>query len=160
MVTVNKNHIDITMVTDEKDELYTETVRFLKKSLSPNHNEYLTIPSPQTETFTIAKPLSPKVVKESYYGYRGFIGREEAESLLVNKTPGCFLVRWSDRANSYVVSFKTSNGITHSSDILKGEGESVNIKASSGRKTFANLREFVDAMIREGDLTYPVPEDE
>ena len=44
-------------------------------------------------------------------GWVGFISREEAEQKLKDKHPGTYLIRWSNNANSYVLSYRLKNSI-------------------------------------------------
>jgi len=52
-------------------------------------------------------------------GYVGVIDRSDAERILRDKNPGCFVVRWSTSSKFYVVSFVQSNkNIIHWGEIM------------------------------------------
>uniref|UniRef100_G3PZ20 Si:ch211-112g6.4 n=2 Tax=Gasterosteus aculeatus TaxID=69293 RepID=G3PZ20_GASAC len=45
--------------------------------------------------------------------FKGFAARRETEDLLSDKAPGCFLIRLSDRAIGYILSYKGSDRCRH-----------------------------------------------
>jgi hypothetical protein len=97
-----------------------------------------------------------------YFGYKGAISRDDAERKLSNKNAGTFLVRWSERANSYVISFKNQQGgISHMADIFKTEdGKGIYVKTEIGKKSFDNLASLLGVMIRDKDILCPIDESE
>jgi hypothetical protein len=91
------------------------------------------------------------------YGYRGCISREEAEALLKDKATGTFLVRWSERANSYVISYVTSSGsATHVADINEQDDGTVSVTTKRGKVYYHTIEEFVSFLQSQGTLSKPI----
>ena len=100
--------------------------------------------------------------KEVYFGYKGSISRDEAERKLSGKAMGTFLVRYSERANSFVISFNNKDGgVSHMADIFREEdGVGIYVKTENGKKQFENLASLLDVMIKDKDVLMPIGESE
>uniref|UniRef100_A0A3B5KG90 SH2 domain-containing protein n=1 Tax=Takifugu rubripes TaxID=31033 RepID=A0A3B5KG90_TAKRU len=55
----------------------------------------------------------PLIVDDGFFPkwFLGFITRKDAEEILREKELGCFLIRLSDKAIAYILSYKTVSGL-------------------------------------------------
>ncbi|TNN35286.1 SH2 domain-containing protein 7 [Liparis tanakae] len=72
--------------------------------------------------------------------FTGFRSRRDSEDLLRDKSPGCFLVRLSDRAVGYILSYRGRDRCRHYVITQSGDGRLV---VSGDRRTHEGLPELV-----------------
>jgi len=101
----------------------------------------------------------PPVEHHSLIGWAGVIERDTAVQKLEHSPKGTFLIRWSSRAQSYVMTLKGSKGVEHIADISPNSetGGITVVKQNGDKRHFANLVEYIDAMKRQQVINTPLP---
>ncbi len=93
--------------------------------------------------------------------YKGSLTRDETERLLLGKYPGTYLVRWSENAKSYVVSFvNNKEAISHMADIREDDSGVITVVTKSGVSKYKSLELFVKDLVKTGQIIEPVPYDD
>lgn len=87
------------------------------------------------------------------------ISREEVEKKLLGHSNGTFVIRWSPRVESFVLSFLSGNKVMHYSDIQIDKEGRVNVKRSDGAwSTFHSSHEYVTDLRKRKIVTNPFME--
>eukprot|EP01119_Soliformovum_irregulare_P010617 TRINITY_DN2621_c0_g1_i1.p1 TRINITY_DN2621_c0_g1~~TRINITY_DN2621_c0_g1_i1.p1 ORF type:complete len:627 (-),score=144.88 TRINITY_DN2621_c0_g1_i1:32-1912(-) len=105
----------------------------------------------------------PPISMHAAIGWVGEIDRIDVVKQLEHLSIGCFMVRWSTRAESYVLSYlgrDSSSGQTrvmHIADIRPCSDGRVKVTTTQGEgNEFENLLAYVNAMREQGNITKPV----
>jgi hypothetical protein len=90
----------------------------------------------------------------------GELGRKEIEEQLSKEEDGTFVIRWSNKAESYVLSYKSSDThqVLHIASIQPtGRGTEISIlRQKEGIKRFSNLLDYITCMQKEGLIKKPL----
>jgi hypothetical protein len=109
---------------------------------------------------TPVDPIVPPAEWRAQLGWQGRISREDAEAKLHVGGAGTYLLRYSDNAKSYVLSFVTKSlGYVHMSSII-GDNGSAKIKVVNNfgkEEQFSNLLTFIESTKRDKIISKPVP---
>jgi len=90
-------------------------------------------------------------------GWCGVIERDAALHILEGTSEGTFLIRWSARAESYVMSVKGKDQhVEHIADIKPDEGGITVVKQNGDKRSFSSLLEYVEAMRKQRLVLKPV----
>jgi len=118
------------------------------------------------EARTVSKPL-PTIPEQSYtppaewqhlIGWCGNISRQQAEQKLKGCLKGTFLLRWSDHAKSYVLSYSKPGPIfVHVARIVPGSNGSVTVETEENVNVpYKNLLEFITHTMNKGIISMPI----
>lgn len=119
--------------------------------------ELPTPPAPKPIPAVQADGITPPNEWFMQLGWCGNIERVEAESRLKNSARGTYLLRWSDRAKSYVLSYSKPPNFVHVAKIVpKNMGELHVETEENVVVTYKNLLEFVNHTKAKGIITNPV----
>lgn len=81
------------------------------------------------------------------------------EKKLTDHPHGTFVIRWSPRVESFVLSFLSGNKVMHYSDIQIDKEGRVNVKRSDGAwSSFHNSQEYVADLRKRKIVTNPLME--
>jgi len=115
-------------------------------------------PSPIVSAQAFLNPIVPPTEHQADLAWFGSISRNEAEGKLLGNPAKTFLVRWSDRAKSYVLSYAESPAkVLHIADIQPWGGVICVKKDNGTTQTFQTLKDYIAAMQEQGVVKFPLP---
>lgn len=158
-----KEFIADDQMDQQKDLDVSETETGEVNDLYNNFRQFIT-----SETYTVPVNCVQSVPREftpnsqDFYliAWVGNLGRTEVESFLEKELDGTFVIRWSQNAQSYVLSYKDSatSQVAHIASIQPTEQGGISIlRQGEGLKPFRNLLEYVNQMKKEKLICNPLP---
>jgi len=91
-----------------------------------------------------------------FCGWAGDLNRQEAEDILKGKDDKTFLVRWSARPKSYVLSYVAGVHFDHIAHIKPVDGRLRVSKTDNSVSVFKNLEEYIEKMMKINVIKHPV----
>jgi len=103
--------------------------------------------------------ITPPIEWQKLIGWCGTISRQQAEDILKPKPIGNFLLRYSENAKSYVLSYtRPGPSYIHSAGIFPAANGMVNVEVDKGiNVSYVNLLEFVTQTRNKKLISSPVP---
>jgi len=118
-------------------------------------------PSPNSNPVTQSgeDAYNPPQEWQKLIGWCGNISRPQAEQKLKGCTKGTFLLRWSDHARSYVLSYvKPGPTFTHVAKITPEKNGSIVVETEENQTVvYNNLLDFITQTTHKGIISLPVP---
>lgn len=160
------DHFGITKPKNAEDVIYQQTYSYLvsvikaaKSAFEEEARLSLEIIELRKEEEKVKAQRIPGKHLET--GFLGNLERKDAEARLQGAPVGTFLTRWSDRSNSYVLTYINStaeNPFTHIGSIRPTSDNQLQVMTHAGTETFKNLQDFVSTMITNKVISRPIAE--